>query len=134
MAGHKGLRWTGQRRAIAAVLARSKDHPDVYELYRRVSELDGRVSLATIYRTVRCFQKEGIVERQEFRNFPHRYEMVSGRHHDHLIDVETGKVIEFVSPEIERLQVIIAKRLGFRLEGHKLELYATRRKTKKDKV
>ena len=122
----KGLRLTGQRKLIAEVLAGSHDHPDVSELHRRVAEQDDRVSLATVYRTMKRFEELGIIERHEFRDGRARYEPITKSHHDHLIDVETGKVIEFRSEEIERLQTEIAKRLGYELVGHRLELYATR--------
>src|SRR5215211_2545823 len=120
----KRLRLTGQRRLIAEVLADAHDHPDVPELHRRVTERDGGVSLATVYRTVRRLEAEGILERHEFRDGRSRYEAAPRKHHDHLIDIETGKVIEFQSVEIERLQAEIASRLGYELVGHRLELYA----------
>lgn len=121
----KGVRLTGQRRAITEVLAQTHDHPDVYELHRRVCDREPGISLATVYRTVRRLEAEGILERHEFRDGRARYETAARKHHDHLIDLETGKVIEFSSPEIERLQTEIARRLGFRVVGHRLELYAT---------
>jgi Fur family ferric uptake transcriptional regulator len=121
----KGLRLTGQRRAIAEVLAEAHDHPDVYELHRRVVCREPGISLATVYRTVRRLEAEGILERHEFRDGRARYETAARKHHDHLIDLESGKVIEFSSPEIERLQTEIARSLGFKLIGHRLELYAT---------
>ena len=120
----KGVRLTGQRRAVAEVLAKAHDHPDTYELHRRVARTHPKISLATVYRTVRRFEAEGILERHEFRNSRARYETTARKHHDHLIDLETGNVIEFSSPEIERLQEEIASRLGYRLAGHRLELYA----------
>lgn len=119
----KGLRMTGQRRLIAQVLESSDDHPDVEELYARASARDPRISLATVYRTVKLFGEAGILERVEFGDGRARYEDAEREHHDHLIDVTTGKVIEFVDPEIEALQEKIARRLGYRLTGHKLELY-----------
>lgn len=121
----KGMRLTGQRRLIAEVLSEAEDHPDVPELHRRVAKRDERVSLATVYRTVKRLEVEGIIERHAFRDGPARYERASRKHHDHLIDLDTGKVIEFTSPEIERLQNEIAQRLGYKLVGHRLELYAT---------
>lgn len=121
----KGLRLTGQRRVITEVLSKAHDHPDAYELHRRVARRDPGISLATVYRTVRRLEAEGILERHAFRDGRARYEAAAGQHHDHLIDLETGKVIEFSSPEIERLQAEIARRLGFKLIGHRLELYAT---------
>lgn len=119
----KGLRMTGQRRLIAQVLAASKDHPDVEELYARASRVDPRISLATVYRTVKLFDEAGILDRVDFGDGRARYEDAERAHHDHLIDMTTGKVIEFVDPEIEALQEKIARRLGYRLKGHKLELY-----------
>jgi Fur family transcriptional regulator, ferric uptake regulator len=120
----KGIRLTEQRRVIAEVLSAAQDHPDVQELHRRVAGHDEGISLATVYRTVKRLEAEGIIERHAFRDGPARYERASRKHHDHLIDLETGKVIEFASPEIERLQEDIAKRLGYQLVGHRLELYA----------
>ena len=122
----KGLRLTGQRKLIAEVLAGAHDHPDVYELHRRVAEHDERIALATVYRTVRKFEELGIIERHSFQDGRARYEPSARRHHDHLIDVETGDVVEFRSEDIERLQAEIAKRLGYELVGHRLELYARR--------
>jgi Fur family transcriptional regulator, ferric uptake regulator len=120
-----GMRLTGQRRLIARVLAEAHDHPDVPELHRRVANRDDRISLATVYRTVKRFEEAGIIERHAFRDGRARYEAAPNKHHDHLIDLVTGKVIEFRSEEIERLQAEIAKRLGYELVGHRLELYAT---------
>jgi Fur family transcriptional regulator, ferric uptake regulator len=120
----KGMRLTGQRRLIAQVLSDAQDHPDVFELHRRVVAQCPHVALATVYRTVRRLESEGILERHEFRDGHARYERASKTHHDHLIDLETGAVIEFRNAEIERLQEEIARRLGFRLVRHRLELYA----------
>jgi Fur family ferric uptake transcriptional regulator len=120
----RGLRMTGQRRIIARVLTAAQDHPDVEELHRRAAEIDARVSLATVYRTVKLFEDEGIIERHAFRGGRARYERAQRRHHDHLIDLSTGRVIEFHSDEIERLQAEVARRLGYRLVSHRLELYA----------
>jgi len=120
----KGIRLTGQRRLIAEVLSQAQDHPDVQELHRRVAERDQGISLATVYRTVKRLEAEGILERHAFQDGRARYERASRKHHDHLIDLETGKVIEFTSPEIERLQEEITQRLGYELVGHRLELYA----------
>ncbi|WP_293859844.1 Fur family transcriptional regulator [uncultured Alsobacter sp.] len=120
----KGMRLTGQRRLIAAVLAESEDHPDVPELHRRVALRDETISLSTVYRTVKRFEEQGIIERHAFQDGRARYERASKDHHDHLIDLETGKVVEFRSEDIEVLQAEIARRLGYRLVGHKLELYA----------
>jgi Fur family ferric uptake transcriptional regulator len=118
-----GMRMTEQRRVIARVLADSVDHPDVEELYRRCVAVDDKISISTVYRTVKLFETEGIIERLEFRDGRARYEHAAG-HHDHLIDIRTGRVIEFRSEEIEALQTEIARRLGFRLVHHRLELYA----------
>jgi Fur family ferric uptake transcriptional regulator len=120
----KGMRMTEQRRVIARVLARSADHPDVEELYRRCAEVDDRISISTVYRTVKLFEDAGIIERHDFREGRARYEQIPDIHHDHLIDLRTGAVVEFQSDEIERLQAEIARRLGYRLVDHRLELYA----------
>lgn len=119
----KGLRMTEQRRVIAQVLSRATDHPDVEELYRRASAIDSKISIATVYRTVRLFEEAGILERHDFRDGRSRYEEVPEHHHDHLIDVTSGRVVEFRSDEIERLQAQIAEKLGFKLVDHRLELY-----------
>jgi len=119
----KGLRLTEQRRVIARVLESSDDHPDVEELYARACEVDPRISLATVYRTVKLFEEAGILDRLEFGDGRARYEDADRDHHDHLIDLTTGAVIEFCDPEIEALQEKIAARLGFRLKGHRLELF-----------
>jgi len=119
----KGMRMTDQRRIVARVLSTAKDHPDVEELYRRAHAEDPHISIATVYRTVRLFEEAGIIERHDFRDGRSRYEEAPDVHHDHLIDMRTGKVIEFVDEEIEKLQHAIAKRLGFRLIDHRLELY-----------
>lgn len=124
----KGLRITEQRRVIARVLSQSRDHPDVEELHRRASAVDRKISIATVYRTVRLFEDAGILERHDFRDGRSRYEPVPDEHHDHLIDIETGDVIEFADPRIEELQAEIAERLGYRLVDHRMELYGTRRK------
>ncbi|KQI73166.1 Fur family transcriptional regulator [Loktanella sp. 5RATIMAR09] len=119
-----GLRMTDQRRVIAAVLQEAADHPDVEELYNRAAAVDARISLATVYRTVKLFEETGILEKHEFGDGRARYEAADREHHDHLIDVHSGEVIEFVDPEIEVLQERIAAKLGYRLMGHRLELYA----------
>ncbi|MEM1077149.1 MULTISPECIES: Fur family transcriptional regulator [unclassified Dinoroseobacter] len=119
----KGLRITGPRRVIATVLDSSKDHPDVEELYARATAVDPSISLATVYRTVKLFEEAGILEKVDFGDGRARYEDAERDHHDHLIDLNSGHVIEFVSPEIEALQEKIAEKLGYRLKGHKLELY-----------
>ena len=115
---------TDQRRTIARVLASSDDHPDVEELYRRCSAIDDRISLSTVYRTVKLFEDAGIIERHDFRDGRARYEQIPDTHHDHLINIRTGEVIEFHSEEIEALQAEIARRLGYRLVDHRLELFA----------
>ncbi|KAB7645609.1 Fur family transcriptional regulator [Polymorphobacter fuscus] len=119
----KGLRITEQRRVIARVLSEVDDHPDVEALHRRVAAVDPRISIATVYRTVKLFEESGIIERHEFQGGRSRYETVQDEHHDHLINVETGDVVEFHDPEIEELQARIAARLGFRLVDHRMELY-----------
>ncbi|WP_260580656.1 Fur family transcriptional regulator [Sphingopyxis sp. PET50] len=122
----KGLRITEQRRIIARVISDSEDHPDVETLYERASQVDSGISIATVYRTVRLFEEAGILDRHDFGDGRSRYEAAPEAHHDHLIDVETGKVIEFVDPELEALQKVIAERLGFRLVDHRMELYGVR--------
>ena len=118
-----GLRMTGQRRIIARVLADANDHPDVEELHRRAHALDPKIALSTVYRTIRLFAAKGIIERHDFGHGRGRYEEASRVHHDHLVDVDSGRVIEFSNAEIEELQERIARELGFELVGHKLELY-----------
>jgi Fur family ferric uptake transcriptional regulator len=119
-----GLRMTDQRRTIAGVLEAATDHPDVEELYTRASAADAGISLATVYRTVKLFEEAGILEKHEFGDGRARYETADRDHHDHLIDMHTGEVIEFVDPDIEALQERIAAKLGYELKGHRLELYA----------
>ncbi len=119
----KGMRMTDQRRVIAQVLSTAHDHPDVEELYRRAHAVDHHISIATVYRTVRLFEDAGIIARHDFRDGRARYEEAPDVHHDHLIDMKTGQVIEFVDAEIEALQDAIARRLGYRLVDHRLELY-----------
>jgi len=128
----QGLRMTEQRRTIAGVLEAATDHPDVEELYNRASRADPRISLATVYRTVKLFEESGILEKHEFGDGRARYETTDREHHDHLIDMHTGEVIEFVDPEIEELQERIAAKLGYTLKGHRLELYGTPIKDKSD--
>lgn len=120
---NKGLRMTDQRRVIARVLSQSEDHPDAEELYRRASAVDPHISIATVYRTVKLFEDAGILERHDFRDGRSRYEEVPESHHDHLIDIATGSVIEFRNEDIERLQRRVAEELGFELVDHRLELY-----------
>ena len=119
----KNMRMTEQRRVIARVLSQATDHPDVEELHRRAHAVDPHISIATVYRTVRLFEEAGIIDRLDFRDGRSRYEEHSDDHHDHLIDMKTGKVVEFVDEEIEALQVAIAKKLGYKLVDHRLELY-----------
>jgi Fur family ferric uptake transcriptional regulator len=120
----KGLRMTGQRRIIARILDDAADHPDVVELHRRAAAVDERISLSTVYRTVKLLENQGIIERLDFRDGRSRYEQAAREHHDHLINLETGAVIEFHSDEIEALQTEIARRLGYKVVHHRLELYA----------
>lgn len=119
----KGMRMTDQRRVIARVIESSTDHPDVEELYRRAVAEDPRISISTVYRTVKLFEDSGIIERHDFRDGRARYETVPDEHHDHLIDLKSGRVIEFRNEEIEALQDAIARKLGYRLVDHRLELY-----------
>ena len=119
----KGMRMTGQRRIIARVIAEAKDHPVVEELHRRASAIDPHISIATVYRTVKLFEEAGILERLDFRDGRARYEPIGDEHHDHLIDLNTGEIIEFTSQEIEELQERIARELGYKLVDHRLELY-----------
>ena len=119
----QGLRMTGQRRTIAMVLSESHDHPDVEEVHRRVAAHDANISLSTVYRTLRLFAERGILERHEFGAGRGRYEQAPREHHDHLIDIETGRVIEFRDEDIEKIQERIARDLGFKLVGHRLELF-----------
>ncbi len=119
----KGLRMTDQRRVVARVIGAAEDHPDVEELFARAAAIDPKISIATVYRTVKLFEESGILERLEFGDGRARYEDAERDHHDHLIDMHSGEVIEFVDPEIEELQERIAARLGYRLKGHRLELY-----------
>jgi len=122
----KGLKMTEQRRVIARVLSESKDHPDVEQVYQRASERDPRISIATVYRTVKLFEEVSILERHDFGDGRARYEEVPERHHDHLIDVQTGEVVEFRNEEIEELQKLVAKKLGYKLVDHRLELYGVK--------
>lgn len=123
LCAEKGLRITEQRRVIARVLSEAEDHPDVESLHARASAVDSGISIATVYRTVRLFEEAGVLERHDFGDGRARYEAAPEAHHDHLIDVETGKVIEFVDPELEALQKQIAEKLGYRLVDHRMELY-----------
>jgi Fur family ferric uptake transcriptional regulator len=120
----KGLKMTGQRRVIARVISESSDHPDVEMLYQRAVAVDPNISIATVYRTVKLFEEAGITQRHDFGDGRARYEEADGEHHDHLIDLKSGKVIEFTNQEIERLQKEIARKLGYKLVDHRLELFA----------
>ncbi len=120
----KGMKMTEQRRVIARVISDAQDHPDVEEVYKRSSGIDPRISIATVYRTMRLFEEAGIVEKHDFGDGRARYEEAAEQHHDHLIDVKSGKVIEFVNKEIEKLQERVARELGYKLIDHRLELYA----------
>ena len=133
LCAERGLRITDQRRVIAQVLSESSDHPDVETLHGRASAVDPNISIATVYRTVRLFEEAGILERHEFGDGRSRYEAASETHHDHLIDVETGNVIEFADEELEELQRRIADRLGFRLVDHRMELYGVARDRERDR-
>ena len=130
----KGVKLTDQRKIIAKVLSESKevygesDHPDVDELYKRVSKLDSKISIATVYRTVKLFEEAGILEKHDFKGGKARYEQSPDEHHDHLIDINSGEIIEFVNEEIEELQKKVAEKLGYKLVDHKLELYGTKNK------
>ena len=123
----KGLKMTEQRRVIARVLSESADHPDVEQVYRRATAIDLRISIATVYRTVRLFEEASIIARHDFGDGRSRYEEMPSAHHDHLIDLQSGRVIEFRNEDIERLQQIVADELGYELVGHRLELYAVPR-------
>lgn len=129
----KGLKMTDQRRIIARVLSEASDHPDVEQVYRRATAIDGRISIATVYRTVRLFEEANILSRHDFREGRARYEEQTQDHHDHLIDIENGTVIEFRDEEIEALQRLVAERLGYRLVDHRLELYAVPLATRRTK-
>jgi Fur family ferric uptake transcriptional regulator len=119
----KGMRMTDQRRVVARVLSAAEDHPDVEELYHRAAAVDPNISLATVYRTVRLFEEAGVVERHDFGDGRSRYEQAGDDHHDHLINIKTGQVVEFFDEEIEKLKEALAEKLGYKLVGHKLELY-----------
>lgn len=126
LCAERGLRITDQRRVIAQVLSDSEDHPDVEELHKRAVAIDPRISIATVYRTVRLFEEAGILDRHDFGDGRARYEAAPEAHHDHMIDVETGRVVEFVDPELEALQRQIAEKLGYRLVDHRMELYGVK--------
>ena len=123
----KGVKLTDQRRIIAKVMSESQDHPDVDELYNRVSKIDSKISIATVYRTVKLFEEAGIVAKHDFKGGKARYEQLNKSHHDHLIDIKTGEIIEFVDDEIEKLQQKVAEKYGYKLVDHKLELYGIKK-------
>ena len=125
----KGVKLTDQRKIIAKVMSESNDHPDVDELYKRVSKIDSKISIATVYRTVKLFEEVGILTKHEFRGGKARYEEINEGHHDHLIDIKSGEIIEFVDDEIENLQKKVAEKYGYKLVDHKLELYGIKKKT-----
>ena len=122
----KGLRLTDQRKLIAKVMSKSENHPDVDELYQRVIKLDSKISIATVYRTVKLFEEAGIVAKHDFKGNKARYEQASEEHHDHLIDINTGEITEFVNEDIEKLQKQVAEKLGYKLVDHRLELYGSK--------
>jgi len=124
----KGVKLTDQRKLIAQIMSDSRDHPNVDELHKRVSKIDLKISIATVYRTVKLFEEAGIVAKHDFKGGKARYEELSESHHDHLIDIKTGEIIEFVDEEIEKLQKIVAEKLGYELVDHKLELYGIKKK------
>ena len=126
---NKGVKLTDQRRIIARVMSESDDHPDVDELYKRVSKIDSKISIATVYRTVKLFEESGILAKHDFKGCKARYEELNESHHDHLIDVKTGEIIEFVDDEIEKLQKKVAEKYGYDLVDHKLELYGVKKKS-----
>jgi len=122
----KGVRLTDQRKLVAKVMAESKDHPDVDELHKRVNKLDTKISIATVYRTVKLFEEAGIVAKHDFKGTKARYEEATREHHDHLIDINTGQITEFVNEDIEKLQKKVAEKLGYKLVDHRLELYGSK--------
>ena len=122
----QGLRLTDQRRIIARIMSESEDHPDVDELHKRVNKIDSKISIATVYRTVKLFEEAGIVAKHEFKGTKARYEQATHEHHDHLIDINTGEITEFVNEEIESLQKKVAEKLGYKLVDHRLELYGSK--------
>ena len=125
----KGVKLTGQRKIIARVMSEAEDHPDVDELYNRVTKIDSKISIATVYRTVKLFEEAGILAKHDFKGGKARYEEISESHHDHLIDVKTGEIIEFVDEDIEILQKKVAEKYGYNLVDHKLELYGIKKKS-----
>ena len=125
---NKGVKLTDQRKIVAKVMSESEDHPNVDELYKRVSKIDSKISIATVYRTVKLFEESGILTKHEFKGDKARYEALNESHHDHLIDIKTGEIIEFVDDEIEKLQEKVAQKYGYKLVDHKLELYGIKKK------
>jgi len=125
----KGVKLTDQRKIVARVMSESLDHPNVDELYKRVSKIDSKISIATVYRTVKLFEESGILTKHEFKGGKARYERLNESHHDHLIDVKTGEIIEFVDNEIEKLQEKVAEKYGYELVDHRLELYGVKKKS-----
>ena len=123
----KGVKLTEQRKTIAKIMSDSQDHPDVDELYRRASKIDSKISIATVYRTVKLFEEAGIVAKHDFKGGKARYEELNEGHHDHFIDIKTGEIIEFVDDEIEKLQQKVAEKYGYKLVDHKLELYGIKK-------
>ena len=126
----KGVRLTDQRKLVAQVMSESQEHPDVDELHQRVSKLDSKISIATVYRTVKLFEEAGIVSKHDFKGNKARYEQAPNEHHDHLIDINTGEITEFVNEDIEKLQKQVAEKLGYKLVDHRLELYGSKLKNK----
>ena len=124
----KGVKLTEQRKLVAQIMSDSRDHPNVDELYKRVSAIDSKISIATVYRTVKLFEEAGILTKHDFRGGKARYEELPDSHHDHLIDVQSGEIVEFVDEEIEKLQKLVADKLGYKLVDHKLELYGVKKK------
>jgi len=122
----QGVRLTDQRKLVAKVMSESKDHPDVDELHKRVSKLDSKISIATVYRTVKLFEEAGIISKHDFKGTKARYEQTTQEHHDHLIDINTGEITEFVNADIEKLQKKVAEKLGYKLVDHRLELYGSK--------
>jgi Fur family ferric uptake transcriptional regulator len=125
----KGVKLTDQRKIIAKIMSQANDHPDVDELYKRVSKIDSKISIATVYRTVKLFEESGILAKHEFKGGKARYEELNEGHHDHLIDIKSGEIVEFVDEEIEELQKKVAERYGYELVDHKLELYGVKKKS-----
>ena len=126
-----GVRLTEQRKLVAKIMSESDDHPDVDELHKRVSKVDSKISIATVYRTVKLFEESGIVAKHDFKGNKSRYEQAPEEHHDHLIDINTGEIMEFINEDIEKLQKQVAEKLGYKLVDHRLELYGSKIKNKK---